>query len=337
MPLSVQKLVNRLTLRQLQVFRAVYEQRGYGKAAQLLGLTQPAVSAQIRQLENALDQPLFEYVGRKLYCTAAGEVVAQRTHALFTQLKEMQSDLHALQGQLAGDLRIAAVSTAQYVVPHLLQLFLQQYPAIQARIDVVNRQQALERLANNRDDLVIMGLVPNEKPLTSLPFLDNQLVAVAPAGHPLTRSDAVSLETFLQHPLLLRELGSGTRLALEQHCQQRRQSLEAVMELGSNDAVKHAVMAGMGVAVLPRMGILAELRLGLLQEVAVEDFPLRRSWCLVYPQAKQPSPVSRAFISFVQAQLALISRYFAELAEPPARTPDARCASGRHSHHHEHE
>ncbi|ASP38381.1 LysR family transcriptional regulator [Bacterioplanes sanyensis] len=318
MPLSVQKLVSRLTLRQLQVFKAVYEQGGYGKAAALLGLTQPAVSAQIRQLEQALDHTLFEYVGRKLYCTPAGEVVATNIAAMFAQLKDMQSDLHALKGQLAGDLCIAAVSTAQYVVPHLLQLFLQQFPAIQARIDVVNRQQALERLADNRDDLVIMGLVPTERPLTSLPFLDNQLVAVAPAQHKLAAATSVSLEQFLHYPLLLREPGSGTRLALEQHCQQRRVTLQAVMELGSNDAVKHAVMAGMGVAVLPKMGILAELRLGLLQEVAVADFPLRRSWCLVYPKAKQPSPISRAFIDFVQSQLASIDRYFATLEAPPA-------------------
>ena len=318
MPLSVQKLISRLSLRQLQVFKAVHEQEGYSKAAAMLGLTQPAVSAQIRQLEQALEHRLFEYVGRRLYCTPAGEAVASHISQIFEQLKTMQGELHALKGQLAGDLRIAAVSTAQYVVPHLLQLFLQQHPAIQARVDVVNRQQALERLADNRDDIVIMGLVPSQKPLTSLPFLDNQLLAVAPAQHPLTRAGAVTLEQFMQYPLLLREPGSGTRLALEQHCQQQRISLQAVMELGSNDAVKHAVMAGMGVAILPKMGILAELRLGLLQQVAVDDFPLRRSWCLVYPQAKQPSPLSRAFIDFVQSQMATIEHYFAALAEPPA-------------------
>lgn len=313
MPLTLQKLVSRLTLRQLQVFQAVYRERGYSKAANLLGLTQPAVSIQIRHLEEAMGQPLFEYVGRKLYSTAAGDMVAASIDGIFEQLNHLHSGMHALVGQVSGDLRLAAVNTAQYVVPHLLKPFLEQHPSVNVKVQVVNRAKAIERLNANSDDLVIMGLVPSEKPLTSLPFLDNELIPVLPAGHPLAQQANVKPQTFFDQPFLIREPGSGSRLALEQHCQQQRLRITPYMELGSNDAVKHAVLAGLGVAVLPRLSVLPELQLGRVHTVVLKGFPLRRSWCLVYPQAKHPTPAARAFLTYVQENLKDISRYFSGL------------------------
>ena len=265
MPLSVQKLASRLTFRQLQVFKAVYQQHSYSKAGELLGLTQPAVSSQIRQLEQAIDQPLFEYVGRRLFCTAAGERLILTIDSIFTEVNNLQTDLAALQGNVAGELRLVAVNTAQYVVPYLLRAFLDLYPQVSIGVKVVNRAAAIQRLNDNSDDLVIMGMVPTEKPLASLPFLDNELVPVVPPGHPLLQQGTVSAQTFLDANLLMREQGSGSRLALETHCQNQRLKVQASMEIGSNDAVKHAVMAGLGVAVLPKLSILPELQLGHLQ------------------------------------------------------------------------
>ncbi|UTW48687.1 LysR family transcriptional regulator [Bacterioplanoides sp. SCSIO 12839] len=305
MPLTVQRLVNRLSLRQLQLFQAVNDQGGYGKAAELLGLTQPAVSAQVKQLEEALGQKLFEYVGRKLYRTEAGDIVAHSVSEVFEELRNMQANLHALEGNISGDLRIAAVNTAQFVVPYLLQPFLAQHTNVATQVHVVNRHNAIERLKDNRDDLVIMGMVPSERPFISMPFMDNELVPVWRTDHPLAQQikktgKALTAQEFLDLPQLVREQGSGTRLALEIHCQQNKLSFKPYMELGSSDALKHAILAGLGVSVVPKLGMQAELELGQLEVVPVDGFPLIRSWCLVYPSAKQPSPATQAFINYVQ-------------------------------------
>ncbi len=310
MPLTVQKLASRLTFRQLQVFKAVYELQSYSRAGDLLGLTQPAVSSQMRQLEQALNQPLFEYVGRRLFCTAAGERLASAINSIFSEIRDLQTDLAALEGNVAGELRLVAVNTAQYVVPYLLRAFLDLYPQVNVNVRVVNRAAALKSLNENSDDLVIMGMVPTEKPLASLPFLDNELIPVVPDGHPLLSQKSVTPQQFLDSNLLMRESGSGSRLALETHCQDNRLKVKASMEIGSNDAVKHAVMAGLGVAVLPRLSILPELELGSIKMVEVPGFPLRRSWCVVYPLAKHPTPAMRAFIEYVQQNIHQFEQIF---------------------------
>jgi len=314
MPLSIQKLANRLTFRQLQVFKAVYDLKSYSRAGELLGLTQPAVSSQVRHLEQALGTPMFDYVGRQLYCTAAGEEMAACVRSVFRELADVQNRLAALEGRVAGDLRLVAVSTAQYVVPYLLRSFLQLNPQVHVSVAVVNRAVALQRLNDNSDDLVIMGMVPPERPLASLPFLDNELIPVVPAGHPLLELESVSPQAFLDSQLLVREQGSGSRLALEVFCQQQRLKMEPGIELGSNDAVKHAVLAGLGVAVVPKLSVLSELALGSLRVVDITGFPLRRSWCVVYPQARHPTPAMQAFIDYIQQNIGQFERLFRRLS-----------------------
>ncbi len=313
MPLHIQKLASRLTFRQLQVFKEVHELRSYSKAGEMLGLTQPAVSSQMRHLEQAVGMPMFEYVGRKLYCTAAGDEMAICVQAIFRELSDMQNRLADLDGRVAGELRLVAVSTAQYVVPYLLGSFLQLNPQVDVSVSVVNRSLALHRLSENKDDLVIMGMVPPDRPLTSLPFLDNELVPVVPADHPLLRQQSVTPENFLGSGLLAREPGSGSRLALEVFCQQHRYRMVPTMELGSNEAVKHAVIAGLGVAVIPALSIRAELALGTLRKLDIAGFPLRRSWCVVYPSGRKPTPVMQAFIDYIQQNLAQFSQMFRRL------------------------
>jgi len=310
MPLSVQTLTNRMTFRQLQVFKAVYDLRSYSKAGELLGLTQPAVSSQVRQLEQAIDHPLFEYVGRRLFTTAAAERLALSVADIFLELGNLQTDLAALKGSVAGELRLVAVNTAQYMVPYLLRAFLDLHPQVSVSVKVVNRATALQRLNDNNDDLVIMGMVPVDRPLISLPFLDNELVPVVPDEHPLLAEGKISAQRFLDSHLLVREPGSGSRLALEQHCQQLRLKFKAGMELGSNDSVKHGVIAGIGVGVLPKLSILPELELGKLRIPEVEGFPLKRSFCVVHPQAKHPTPAMQAFLDYIQQNIKQFERMF---------------------------
>ncbi len=303
MPYSFAQLLNRLSFRQLQVFKTVYRRQSYSRAADELGLTQPAVSAQIRMLEQALGQPVFEYVGKQLFVTAAGEQLARTVRSIFGDLERLQMELAELEGQVRGELRLAAVSTSQYVVPYILSGFLQEYPQVDVRLNVVNRAQAVERVTLNRDDLVIMGMVPESRSLTSFPFLDNIMVPVANIDDPLLLRPTLSAQEFLDANLLIREPGSGTRHALEDWCARNRLSLQPRLELGSNAAIKHGVLAGLGVAVLPQLSISAELRLGELAIPQLEGFPLRRSWCAVYPSARHPTPVMQAFLDYLRLSM----------------------------------
>lgn len=310
MPLTIQNLTSRLTFRQLQVFHAVYELRSYSQAGERLGLTQPAVSSQIRQLEQAIAAPLFEYVGRRLFNTPAAERLFDCSNGIFQELRKLQTDLAAQQGEVAGELRLVAVNTAQYVVPYLLRAFLDLYPKVEVSIRVVNRATAIKTLNENSDDLVIMTMIPSGKPLASIPFLNNELVAVVPAEHSLLQVESPTVQQFLDSNLLLRETGSGSRLALETHCQHQRLSIQPGLVLGSNDAVKHGVLAGLGVAVLPKLSLLPELQLGSLRTLPLPGFPLRRSWCLVYPQGKHPTPAMRAFIDYTQQNISHFEQMF---------------------------
>ena len=310
MALSLQQLLSRLSFRQMQVFQAVYQNRGYRKAAEQLGLTQPAVSSQMRHLENALEQPLFEYIGRQLYCTEAGERVATFINRLFAQMGELQIELNLLREALSGDLRLSIVSSAQSVVPYLLSSFLDEFPAVNVQIEVVNRTQALDRLKLNLDDLVIMAMVPEGRSLTTLPFLNNELIPVVHASHPLTELTQVSEKAFFAEPMIIRENGSGTRFAIEHHCQQHRLQLNPVMQMSSNESIKHAVIAKLGVAILPRLSVSAELQTGQLKTLDLADFPIRRSWCLVHPMGKYPSRVAQAFIDHVYERLQQIDADF---------------------------
>ncbi|MEM5537339.1 LysR substrate-binding domain-containing protein [Neptuniibacter pectenicola] len=313
MQYTVPRIASRLTFRQLQVFHAVYSSLNYSKAGEKLGLTQPAVSGQIRQLEQVLGSPLFEYIGRRLYITGAGQALATHTESIFRELEKLQIDLSEQQGNVAGDLRLVAVSTAQYVVPYLIKDFSILHPNVHITVSVVNRATALQRMEENRDDLTIMGLVPENRPLKVLPFLNNELIPVVPAGHPLLTQKRITPQQFLDSQLLLREAGSGSRLALETHCFKNGLKLKGLMDLGSNAAIKHAVIAGLGVAVLPRLSLISELKLGKLHAVTVPGFPLNRSWCLVYPESKYPTPAMKAFADYMQHNLQQIEAQFKQL------------------------
>ena len=315
--MTTPRLLNRLTFRQLQVFQAVHGQQSYSRAAEQLGLTQPAVSAQIRQLEQALGQPLFKYAGKTLHVLPAADALAASTQAIFGQVSRLQMTLSDMAGTISGELNLAAVSTAQYVVPHLIARFRAHYPNIQVRLQVCNRSQALERLAARRDDLVIMAMVPEDDDnLVFMPILENELIPVVWPGHPLLSEQAPTLEDLAQHYLLMREPGSGVRTAFEQLAAEQDVSLAHTMELGTNEAIKQGVMAHLGVAILPRLAVKLELASGLLDELPLPGFPLRRSWCTVYPRDRFPTPVTELFLRFVRERLGEFSAHFRAPARP---------------------
>ena len=317
--MTTPKLLNKLTFRQLQVFQAVHDQHSYSRAAEQLGLTQPAVSAQIRQLELALGQPLFKYAGKTLHVLPAADALAASVRAIFGQVSRLQMTLSDMSGTIHGELDLAAVSTAQYVVPHLLARFRAHFPNVQVRLKVCNRSQALARLAEHRDDLVIMARVPQDHDLEIMPILDNEMIPLVWPGHPLLQATAPTLDDFARHYVLMREPGSGVRSAFEELAAEQDVSLAHRIELGTNEAVKQGVMARLGVAVLPRLAVQLELAAGLLEELALPDFPLRHSWCTVYPRERFPTPVTELFLRFVREHLA---DFHAHFQAPPHPLPN---------------
>ena len=242
----MRKSLLRMTFRQLQVFRAVCAQRSYSRAAEEMALTQPAVSLQIRQLEELLGQPLFDYVGKKLYLTDAAEALQRASADIFGRLESLDMQLGDLRGSLQGQLSLAVESSAKYFVPHLFAAFRRQYPEVSLQMVVTNHTQALRRLSANRDDLLIMSQVPTDLNLEFLPFLNNPIIAVAPADHPLCSQGALTLHDLSAWPLLVREAGSGTRQACEAYCHQKRAHFAQTLELGSTESQIEGVLAGLG-------------------------------------------------------------------------------------------
>ena len=315
----MRKSLMRLTLRQLQVFRAVCETRSYSRAAEEMALTQPAVSLQIRQLEELVGQPLFEYVGKKLYLTEAAEALKRASSDIFARLDSLDMQLTDLQGSLQGQLNLAVESSAKYFVPHLFAAFRRQHPDVSLQLSVVNRAQVIKRLSDNRDDLVIMSLMPSEVALEFLPFLNNPIVAVAPPEHPLCQASRLSLQDLAAYPLLVREPGSGTRKACEEYFQQKRAHFAQTVQIASLDALREAVIAGLGVALLPRHAVTLELAHGLLRELPVDELPLYRSWCVAHARGKRLSPVAQAFFAFIRDQRAQVSALAARFGGSPPK------------------
>lgn len=314
--MSSPTLLNRLTFRQLQVFQAVYSKRSYSRAAEQLGLTQPAVSAQIRQLEQALEQPLFKYAGKTLHALPAADTLALSTREIIGQLSRLQMNLSDINGKISGELNIAAVSSAQYVVPYLLARFRARYPDVQMRLKVCNRNQALERLAEQQDDVVIMAMVPEDDGLMVMPILENELIAVVWPDHPLLSMPTPDLTDFARHYVLMREPGSGVRNAFEQLAADQEVGLIHRIELGTNEAIKQGVMAHLGVAVLPRLAVQLELEQGLLAALSLPNFPIRRAWCAVHRRDHFPTPVAELFLRFTREHLSEYRRHFQAPSSP---------------------
>lgn len=292
----------RMTLRQLQVFNAVCDSLSYSRAAEEMALTQPAVSLQMRQIEELIGQPLFEYVGKKLYLTEAAETLKRASTDIFQRLESLDMQLSDLQGKLQGQLNLTIESSAKYFTPHLFAAFRQNHPEVSLHLVVVNHAQAVKRLNASRDDLFIMSMVPSNLELDFLPFLNNPIVAVAAPEHPLCQYPSLSLQDLTEFPLLVRESGSATRKACEEYCHQKRAHFSQRLELSSTEAQCEGVMAGLGIALLPRHAVRLETAAGLLKELPVQELPLYRSWCLVHGQGKRLSPVAQAFMAFIQQE-----------------------------------
>jgi LysR family transcriptional regulator, low CO2-responsive transcriptional regulator len=287
------------SLRQLQLFASAASTSSFSRTAKAMHLSQPAVSMQMRQLEDLAGQPLFERVGRRLFLTDAGRELARHARDVLRCLEAADESLTALLGLRAGRVRIGVTSTAKYFAPKLIALFSADNPHVTIELRVNNRDSIDTLLADNELDLALMGRPPEGLDTVVAPFADHPLVIIAPPGHPLARQRRPSLADVAREPFLVREPGSGTRAAMERFFAAAGLTPPVRMELPSNETIKQAVMAGMGLSFISRHTIGLELETRRLALVRAPGLPVVRTWNVVHLRSKRPSAAATAFEAFV--------------------------------------
>ena len=314
-----------ITFRQLRVFTEVAKQTSFARAAETLHLTPPAVTMQVKEIESQIGLPLFERQGRRVALTTPGEYFLVYAKRLLATLKDAEDAMARLKHLETGLLTIGMVSTAQYFVPRLLARFRDEHPGIDVRLQVTtNREALLALLRASEVDLAVMGRPPGELAVRSEPFAAHPLVIVAPPDHALASGEHPPAAVLEGVPFVVREGGSGTRAAMEHFFREHRVTPRITMEMSSNETIKQAVMAGMGLGFLSLHTVGLEVRSGLLKVVSVEGTPVMRTWNLVHLLAKMLSPAAEAFRYFMleEAEAFLVAHDEALLG-PPQPAPSA--------------
>lgn len=290
------------TLNQLQIFLKIVETKSITKASELLFLTQPAVSIQLKNLQNQFEIPLTEVIGRQLYVTPFGEEIAEASRRIIKEVDAMKHKTMAYKGFLTGQLTIAVASTGKYVMPYFLSGFLQKHAGIDLNMDVTNRFKVLKSLEQNEIDFALVSVMPDNLKVESIPLMQNKLFLIG---------NKVQAEKLEQHktdnilenlPLIFREKGSATRKAMEDYLLKRNITINKKMQLTSNEAVKQAVIAGLGYSIMPLIGIKNELRDQELDIIPVKGLPVTTFWNLIWLKGKKFTPAATAYIDYLQNQ-----------------------------------
>ena len=289
-----------ITFRQLQIFRSAATNLSFTHAAEELFLTQPAVSMQIKQLENAVGIPLYEQLGKSIHLTEAGKLMLRFSSEIHYQFKQVKKELDDLKGIEGGLLQVSVATTVNYYVARLLSKFCQKYSRIRINLDVTNRATLLAKLENNETDLVLMGSVPNDTDLVVEPFMENPLVIIAPPNHPLVNEKKIPLRKLRDDTLLMREVGSGTRMTMEQFFLEKKNfKLISTIEMNSNEAIKQSVEAGLGLGIVSLHTIELEKEVGRLKVLDVNNFPIKQHWNIIYRKGKRLSAAAESFREFI--------------------------------------
>lgn len=289
----------RTTFRQLEVFEAIARLSSFTRASEELYLTQPTVSMQMKKLSDTVGATLVEHVGKKVLLTEDGRELAQATREIFAILDRYTTSVAQRQGLEKGKLRLMAATTASYFAPRLLGDFAKLHPGIDVSLRVTNKEQVLASMANNLDDLYLLGQLPQEMDVVATPFMENPIVVLTAPGHPLARKKRISLQRLAEEPWVMREAGSGTRKAIERLFQAHGLQLRPRLELGSNEAIKQAILAGLGISALSAH-TLALHQPGQFAQLSVQGFPIHSHWYVVYPSGRQLSSVAVAFVAFLR-------------------------------------
>jgi len=286
------------SLNQLQVFLRITQTESVTKAAEELHLTQPAVSIQLRNFQDQFEIPLTEVVGRRIYITEFGKEIATAAENILNQVAEINSKTLKFKGQLSGRLKISVVSTAKYIMPYFLSSFIQQHPGIELLMDVTNKNKVVESLEDNAVDFSMVSILPKTLNVQKLDLLQNKLFLVGNLDRKFNKS-VHARELLKELPLIYREKGSGTRQTMESFLDKYKIKAIKRMELTSNEAVKQAVLAGLGYSIMPLIGIKNELQNGGLQIVNVKELPIKTVWSMIWLKGKKHSPVAAAFLAYM--------------------------------------
>lgn len=289
------------TLNQLQVFLKIVQTQSVTKAAEELHLTQPAVSIQLKNFQDQFDIPLTEVIGRKIYITDFGKEIAEAAENIINQVYAINYKTSAYKGQLSGKLKISIVSTGKYVMPYFLSEFIGKHAGIELFMDVTNKCKVIESLKHNEVDFALVSVLPSGMEVEKLDLLQNKLFLVGNSKSKL-KSLLPSKKIFESLPLIFREQGSGTRQTMEKFFESHQIHVLPKMELTSNEAVKQALLAGLGYSIMPLIGIRNELHNNELQIIPVKGLPIKTTWRLIWLKGKNHSPVSTAFLSYLKAQ-----------------------------------
>ncbi|MEA3405419.1 MAG: LysR substrate-binding domain-containing protein [Pseudomonadota bacterium] len=297
---SGQFLIRHASLRQIQVFESVARNLSFTRAAEELHLTQPTVSAQVKSLAEAVGLPLYEQLGRNIFLTEVGELVAASCREIINTFSNLEIKLDNLRGMKRGRLRVAVVSTAKYFIPLALGEFCKKYPDIELSLHIGNRETLLKRINQNLDDLYILGQIPSTSyELTVVPFTSNKLVIISNRDHELV-GQKVSLERLAEEPFIMREEGSGIRSAVENAFASKKLTVNERLTMHTNEAIKHCVVGGLGMACVSEHTLYLEDKNGPLVELDVEGFPIKKSWNIVFPSGKELSLIANEFLEFLK-------------------------------------
>nr|WP_299423896.1 LysR family transcriptional regulator [uncultured Emticicia sp.] len=292
-------------MHQLQVFLKITQTQSVTKAAEELCLTQPAVSIQLKNLQDQFEIPLTEVVGRKLFITDFGKEIALAAENILNEVYAINYKTMAHKGKLTGRLKISVVSTGKYVMPYFLAAFIAQNEGIELMMDVTNRAKVIESLDKNEVDFSLVSVLPDNLKVENIELLENKLFLVANTKSKFTKK-IYDKSIFEDLPLIYREQGSGTRLVMERFIEENKLPVRKKLELTSNEAVKQAVIAGLGCSIMPVIGIKNELLHGDLQIIPVKGFPITSVWNLVWMKNKNFSPVAAAFLKYINEQKEVI-------------------------------
>lgn len=289
-----------ITLHQLRVFYQVATLKSVTKAAVQLHMTQPAVSNLIRALERQIDAPVIEILHKKLYVTEAGKILMTVFEQIEHQLQEAKTELNLLKGSITGTIKIATVSTAKYFVPRLLGAFKAEYPDLRIELKVKNRHEIIERLRLNLDDFVIMSQLPPDLSIEHHDFFEDKLVVAASYQHSKRLVKNLSLKTLVDEPWLIREPGSGTRMAMESIFKKYRIKPNIQMEIDNNESIKQAIIGNIGISILSQQSIEIEEKAGLITVLDVVEFPVQHKWHLVKSKGKKLPIIAQKFYDYVR-------------------------------------
>ncbi|NBN99539.1 MAG: LysR family transcriptional regulator, partial [Flavobacteriia bacterium] len=296
-------------LSQLHVFIKVVENQSVTKASEQLHMTQPAVSIQLKNFQEQFEIPLFEIISRRIHITPFGHEIAASAKEILFQADLLKHKALKYQGELTGTLRLSIVSTGKYVIPFFIQPFIAKHPGVDLQMDVTNKELVIESLNRNEVDFALVSILPDRLLVDSIPILDNSLYLFS--SPKVDTSLNMTPKDLVNYPLILREKGSGTRQSMERFLKQHGIAVRRKLELTSNEAVKQAVKAGLGMSIMPLIGLKHELEAGELTLVPIDGLPVRTQWQLISLKGKRHGPVAEAFKNFIlEKKVELANQYF---------------------------